>query len=217
MAACLAGGQGGAGHSVGHYPSYYPDEIRIDVVDPAAAAKGLADETLHAYVGAAPRFAGRSPKHVKSATSLGSLLVLSPQCCLGTLRFRRDRCAAARGILAALADETAAGFVFHPYPVTPYHADYLHHLDRIEAAKSCGRQVVASARSVQVGAKGGLAEDIVQARWGRVADGADIVLEVVPVDDLLAAAGMQFRRLVGTAVGEGRLVPGPPIAGARPR
>ena len=39
-------------------PPYYPDEIRIDVVDPAAAAKGLSDETLHAYVGAAPNFAG---------------------------------------------------------------------------------------------------------------------------------------------------------------
>ena len=32
-------------------------------------------------------------------------------------------------------EERAAGFVFHPYPVTPYHADYLHHLDRVEAAK----------------------------------------------------------------------------------
>ena len=48
----VACGQGGAGHSVGHYPSYYPDEIRIDAVDPAAAGKGLVDETLHAYVGA---------------------------------------------------------------------------------------------------------------------------------------------------------------------
>ena len=51
-------GQGGAGHSVGHFPSYYPDEIRIDAVDPAAAGKGLVDETLHAYVGAVPSFAG---------------------------------------------------------------------------------------------------------------------------------------------------------------
>ena len=57
----VAGGQGGAGHQVGHYPSYYPDEIRIDVIDPAAAAKGLSDETLHAYVGASPDFAGPLP------------------------------------------------------------------------------------------------------------------------------------------------------------
>ena len=36
LGVCLLviGGQGGAGHSVGHFPSYYPDEIRIDAVDP---------------------------------------------------------------------------------------------------------------------------------------------------------------------------------------
>jgi hypothetical protein len=44
----VAGGQGGAGHSVGHFPSYYADEIRIEVADPAAAGKGLVADTLHA-------------------------------------------------------------------------------------------------------------------------------------------------------------------------
>src|SRR5690606_17845642 len=73
VALVSAGGHGGAGHSVGHYPSYYPDEIRIDVVDPAAAAKGLVDETLHAYIGAAPAFTEPPPKHVKAAAALGTL------------------------------------------------------------------------------------------------------------------------------------------------
>src|SRR5262245_65648755 len=45
----VVGGEGSAGHSVGHFPSYYPDEIRIQAIDPTAAAKGLSDETLHAY------------------------------------------------------------------------------------------------------------------------------------------------------------------------
>src|SRR5215470_19038607 len=53
VAVILVSGRSGAGHSVGHFPSYYPDEIRIDVVDPEAAARGLANQTLHAYVGAA--------------------------------------------------------------------------------------------------------------------------------------------------------------------
>ena len=65
------GGQGSAGHSVGHFPSFYPDEIRIEAIDPPAAAKGLSDETLHAYVGAVPAFAGPVPKHVESVRSLG--------------------------------------------------------------------------------------------------------------------------------------------------
>ena len=188
----FAGGQGSAGHSVGHFPSYYPDEIRIDVVDPAAAGKGLVDDTLHAYVGAVPSFASPAPQHVGSAKSLGSLLVLSLNTATARLTSTHDRCTAVRGVLAVLKEETASGFVFHPYPVTPYHADYLHHLDRIDAAKAVVAGGSLSARSMKVGAKGGLAETIVQARWGRVADDADFVLEVVPVDDLLAAAGMQF-------------------------
>src|SRR5712691_11178567 len=73
----VAGGQGGAGHSVGHFPSFYPDEVRIDAVDPATAGKGLVDETLHAYVGATPAFAGPLPGYVRSVKSLASFLVLS--------------------------------------------------------------------------------------------------------------------------------------------
>jgi hypothetical protein len=187
----VAGGQGGAGHSVGHYPSYYPDEIRIYTVDPAAAGRGLVDETLHAYVSAVPNFAGPVPGHVKSVTSLGSFLVLSFNAASARFASADERCAAARGILATLSEEKAAGFVFHPYPVTPYHADYLHHLDRIEAAKGAVGSGSGLAASVKVGAKGLLAETIVRARWGPVVDGGDISLEVVPVDELLAAAGVQ--------------------------
>src|SRR5262245_50062743 len=73
----IAGGQGGAGHQVGHYPSYYPDEIRIDAIGPDAAARGLVEKTLHAYVGDSPHFAGPVPEHVKPMRSLGAFLVLS--------------------------------------------------------------------------------------------------------------------------------------------
>jgi hypothetical protein len=193
LAAALvcAWGQSGAGHSVGHYPSYYPDEIRIDAVDPAAAGKGLVDETLHAYVGAMPNFAGPIPGHVKSAKSLGSFLVLSLSTTSALFASPQDRCAAARRIMAALGEEKADGFIFLPYPVTPYHADYLHHLDRIEAAKAVSGGASLAA-AVKVGAKGRLAERVVRARWGVLATGADAVLEVVTVDDLLAAAGVQF-------------------------
>ena len=54
----LAGGRAPAvaGHGVSHVPSYYPHEIRIDAVEPAAAADGLGNKTLHAYVGAMPGF-----------------------------------------------------------------------------------------------------------------------------------------------------------------
>ena len=110
----VAGGQGGAGHSVGHYPSYYPDEIRIDVVDPAAAGKGLAGETLHAYVNATPDFAGPVPGHVKSVQSLGSFLILSFDTATARFASAEARCAAARSILAALREEKAGRLRFPP-------------------------------------------------------------------------------------------------------
>jgi hypothetical protein len=188
----VVSGQGGAGHSIGHFPSYYPDEIRIDTIDPAAAAAGLADQTLHAYVGAAPRLAQPVPGHIKSVTSLGSLLVLSMDAASKRFASAEDRCTAARGILATFAEAKAGGLVFHPYPVTPYHADYLHHLDRIEAVK---RAIgAATRRPVQqpIGAKGRLAEAVVQARFGVVAKDADVVLEAVPIGDLVSTASSQL-------------------------
>ena len=187
----VVGGQGSAGHSVGHFPSYYPDEIRIEAVDPTAAAKGLSDETLHAYVGTAPDFAGPVPGHVQSVRSLGSFLILSFNAASPRFVSADARCAAARGILAALREEKTGGFVFQPYPVTPYHADYVHHLDRIEAAMDAAG-ASAPALSMRIGAKGRLAETIVQARWQLAADSADVVLEEVPVDDLLARTGIRF-------------------------
>jgi hypothetical protein len=186
-----ASGHSGAGHSVGHYPSYYPDEIRIEAIDPAAAGKALVDETLHAYVGAVPDFAHPVSRHVKSAKSLGSYLVLSFDMASARFASARDRCAAARGTLAALGEWKTDEFVFLPYPVTPYHADYLHHLDRIEVAKAALDGGSSLAMPAKIGAKGRLAERIVAARWGTVATGADAVLEVVTVEDLLAAADVQ--------------------------
>src|SRR5690606_22186279 len=134
LALLLACRQSGAGHSVGHYPSYYPHEIRVDVLEPAAAARGLVDATLHAYVGATPKFTRPVPAAVKSVRSLEAFLVLSFDAALPQYASAGDRCAAASGILAGLRKARPDGLVVHPSPVTPYHADYLHHLDRVEAA-----------------------------------------------------------------------------------
>ena len=184
----IIAGESSAGHQVGHYPSYYPDEIRIDAIDPAAAGKALGEETLHAYIGAAPGFTGPLPEHVKPVSSLGWFIVLSVDSASARFASPEGRCAAARGVLAQLRGETAGGFVFHPYPVTPYHADYLHHLDRVEAAiDGLGRAAPAAVAKVR--AEGELAQTIVRRRWGAPADAADITLAAVPIEDLLADAG----------------------------
>ena len=194
LAITLAAGGGAAlaGHTIGHYPSYYPDEILIDTVDPATAAKRLADNTLHAYIGVAPAFQGSPADHVRAVDSLGSLLVL---------RFDKDseaggnRCAAARAAMAAFRASKADGFVFHPYPITPYHADHIYHLDRIEAAFAAVAGA-APATPPRIETKGRLAEAVAGAN--RVpAGGGDAVLEEVAVDDLIADAAIQFDGWLG--------------------
>lgn len=192
----VASGQSGAGHSLAHYPSYYPDEIRVEALDPATAAKGLADQTLHAYIGAAPHFAGQVPGHVKAVKSFGSFLVLAFNPASARFASAAERCTAARGIMAMLRGEETAGFVFHPYPVTPYHADYLHHLDRVEAVTAAIVNEPAPPSPLEIGAKGAIAEAVVKTRWRLAADRADATLLEVSADALIAD-GIRFDGWLG--------------------
>jgi len=120
-----------AGHEMPFYPGYYPQEIRIEVLSPAAAVPLLRNGTLHAYVGADPFAGGRLPAHIASVDSLGGYLVA---------RFNpappgaEARCAAAAHAGKSLGGPRA-GHVPYPYSVTPYHADYLQHWDLAQSAR----------------------------------------------------------------------------------
>jgi hypothetical protein len=188
----LTCGPASADHEVSHLPSYYPDEIRINAMDPESAGRGLADQTLHAYVGAVPKFARPLPAHVKSVKSLGSFLVLSLDPKSKPFATQADRCAAARAIFAVLGKGETPGFVSYPYPVTPFHADYLNYLDRIEATTGAVHATVPPATPVSVGARGAVAEALVKARFGTVTQGADAVLEAVPVSALVSEVNAPF-------------------------
>src|SRR5437667_255037 len=107
-----------AGHEFPFYPSFYPQEITVEALDAQAAAQRLAKGTLHAYAGTLETDLAKTA----AVASLGGYVIA---------RVDRDACAAARGLKPALP----AGAVWHPYPVTPFHADYLHHADRAEAAR----------------------------------------------------------------------------------
>ena len=63
-----------AGHEISFYPSFYPQEIRIEPLPPEIAAREFAEKKLQAYIGAAPRFAAEVPAHLKTAVSLRSLI-----------------------------------------------------------------------------------------------------------------------------------------------
>src|SRR5712691_9378110 len=111
-----------AGHEFPFYPSFYPQEITVEALDARAAAERLAKGTLHAYAGGEIAAQG-NPAKTGSVSSLGGYVVA---------RLGPGGCAAARDLKNALP----AGAVWHPYPVTPFHADYLHHADRAEAARA---------------------------------------------------------------------------------
>ena len=118
-----------AGHEFPFYPSFYPQEITVEALDAQAAAHRLAKGTLHAYAGPLET----EPAKTGAVASLAGYVVA---------RADRAGCAAARDLKQALP----AGAVWHPYPVTPFHADYLHHADRAEAARTSEKSAGASAK-----------------------------------------------------------------------
>jgi len=108
-----------AGHEFPFYPSFYPQEITVEALDAQTAAQRLAKGTLHAYAGTV----GTDLAKTAAVASLGGYVIA---------RVDRDACAAAPGLKQALPK----GAVWHPYPVTPFHAGYLHHADRAETARA---------------------------------------------------------------------------------
>jgi hypothetical protein len=118
-----------AGHEFPFYPSFYPQEITVEALDAQAAAQRLAKGTLHAYAGdeiAPPADAAK----VGAISVLGGYVVATFDRRNPALADAAARCAKARSLKGAPGEK----YVWHPYPVTPFHADYLHHADRAEAA-----------------------------------------------------------------------------------
>ena len=130
VAALAVLGPAQAGHEPPVYPSYYPQEIRIEPIDPAAAGRALAEGRIQAYLGPLEGLPAGAEESVKFVESLGSYVVVrvNPE---GPLAADADaRCALAAQAVSALAG-AQDGFRFHPYPINPLHADYLHHFDQI--------------------------------------------------------------------------------------
>jgi len=185
-------GPASAGHEVAFYPSYYPQEIRIETVAPTAAATALRDNKLHAYIGATPGFAAGAGKNLKEVDSLGALVVLNFNPADKAFADAAGRCGAAREVLAALPAGAPEGVVFSPYPVTPYHPDYLDHLDRVQSAKVAARAPAADKRSLRLRAKGWRARALVRARWPLHGDDWDLSVDEVPVVKLVSGARFQL-------------------------
>jgi hypothetical protein len=175
-----------ADHEVSYFPSFYPHEIRIEPLDPEAAAREFVNKTdpLHVYVGNAPRFSRQIPEHLKSVESLKSLITVSVNPQSSRLQNREARCHAIGQASAALA--ASPDVVMHPYPITPYHADYFGHADRVSPDKAT--RTPTGAPTFRAGADPSLLSPQVRVQ----ATDWDMSLDETSVSALLIDAGVGF-------------------------
>src|SRR5262249_50092018 len=131
---------------VPYYPSFYPQEIRIEPLDPQAAGREFLNtrDPLHAYIGAPPQFSSEPPASLKSVVSLASFITARMPAQSTDAATRQPRCRALASAAAALAAQPDA--VAQLYPITPYHADYISHVDRIAELKPDPAQPSAASR-----------------------------------------------------------------------
>jgi hypothetical protein len=185
-----------AGHELPFYPSFYPQEIRVETVEPSAAGRRLATSALHAYAGADPFVGTAIPKDVTPLESLASYVVVNVD--PAAVKDREARCTVVRKVLTALAT-VKSEFVFHPYPVTPYHTDYLSHFDRATATHRSFEERAKSEAArldVRLTARGPLAARLVAALGGGGGE-RSAVIEQVDVDTLLGEARVETNGWIG--------------------
>jgi hypothetical protein len=179
-----------AGHEITFYPSFYPQEITLTRLDPAAAARALETTAIQAYLGADP-FAGRSaPETVQYVPSLGSFVVLTFDAARPTFRDAATRCAAVARVQQALVGSSgiAGDFVAHAYPVTPFHPDWLTHYDLAQAAAERVTTSASAAPILRVKAPARFAEALARAGVIVGERDADAVLEELDTERLRGAA-----------------------------
>jgi hypothetical protein len=175
-----------AGHELPFYPGYYPQEIRLETLTPTAAAAQLKNGALHAYVGADPFGGGRLPANVSPAESLHGYLVATLDAAMPGASTPQARCATAQRIGKSLG-ASRAGFVAHPYPITPYHADYLAHFDLAQSARKAVETAPAGAAPRLV-PRGLVAERLLRPpKEKNESKAAGASLEEVDLQSLLAA------------------------------
>jgi hypothetical protein len=176
------------GHEMPVYPSYYPHEITIEAVSPERAAGLLLENKIQAYLEHEPRFSGDVPASIRAVESLGSFVIvranpISPSA-------KDTACAAVGTIVRDISGKK--GFVFHPYPVTPFHGDYLYHVDLAEAAKARFLRTPAEGSAPpmarpRVKAAGALAS-LVRPEWMAQGPEWDVAVEEIDAADLGASS-----------------------------
>ncbi len=187
-----------SGHELPVYPSYYPHEIEIATIAPERASELIRAGKLHAYVGGAPPVATAPRDTIGTVASLGSFVVVRVDPASPHAKDEASACAAGRAIVRDMA--TRGGeFIAHPYPVTPFHGDYLNHVDRAEAARQrmLDGDPPPLPGELKVRARGALARSLVRPGW-LITDGQwDATVEEVSVSELVAGATVALNGWLG--------------------
>jgi hypothetical protein len=172
------------GHELPIYPSFYPHEIEIKSLAPEEAAQPLRDGKIQAYLGSSLSFAGTPPVDLHAIESLGSFIIVHVNPHSARAQDDASACTVVRTVMRALAAQS--NFIAHPYPVTPFHGDYLHHADLATAAMARFSIGDAPVGGLKIAARGGLAQS--HPEWS--ARDADWDAEVAEVDaaELVASA-----------------------------
>jgi len=179
-----------AGHELPYYPSYYPQEIRLESIASPAAATLLQKSAIHAYIGGDPFPNAQPLAAIAAAASFGAYLVVTFNPVSAALPNREQRCTAASQLLDAL-EHAHTSYRAHPYPVTPYHMDYLHHFDRVMSAQQAHQQPLTQANgaaSLRVSLRAAALPRGVAlpARWQVAEAPWDAVIEAIDLNTLLA-------------------------------
>src|SRR5262245_9644874 len=129
---------------------------------------------------------GRWPRRKARPSWRGSSRSARSSCSRSTrpaapLTDARERCAAAARLAPALATPKSE-YAAYPYPVTPWHDDYAHHADLLEAAKARVATAGAIPRLRVSRSVSGLAPG---PAWRPAGAEWDATLEEVPLDQLL--------------------------------
>ena len=186
----IIAGAAKGGHELPVYPSYYPHEIAIETIPPDRAARLLSENKIQAYIGPEPRFSGDGPASIRAVESLGNFVVIRLNLASPSAKDEVSACADIKAIVRDMAGKK--GFVFHPYPVTPFHGDYLFFADLAEAAKSRFLHTAADTSTqpratLRVKASGALTS-LVRPEWIAQGPEWDASIEEVSAADLVASS-----------------------------
>jgi hypothetical protein len=189
------------GHEIPVYPSYYPHEIELATIAPERAAGPLSTGRIHAYIGAAPRFSATRPDSIESVESLGSFVMVRVNPSSARARDERSVCAMTESVIRDLAGRSS-DFVVHPYPVTPFHGDYLQQFDLAEAAKAriFGSRAGSSddaAVDLKVKASSDLARALIRPAWRTQDSEWEVEIAEVSAAELVARASTAMNGWLG--------------------